>query len=95
MTDHESHGGGGRVRSITPDLDNELNGLNECAVAFGVAQSTFRAAVARMRAAGDERERDFIRNEIRGFTRRLALGMLALAMSSVDDQPTIALKEDP
>lgn len=61
------------------DLDIELNQWLECANAFGSGQTIVVAAVHRMRAARSETERDSIRAEIRGFCRRLALGMFAIA----------------
>lgn len=66
------------------DLDVELNGWAECRNAFGVAERTFDAGIARMRVARDEAERDSIRVELHGFCRRLALGMLALSLA--DDE---------
>jgi hypothetical protein len=78
MRDEPAGGvGGGPHRD---DLDVELQGWDECAIAFGVAEKTFRAGAERMRLADTALERDRIRAEVHGFCRRLALGMLALAM---------------
>jgi hypothetical protein len=81
VADEPPRGGGGGASRIVDDFTVELQGWNECDVAFGVAQTTFRSGVERMRAATTEAERNHIRDEVHGFCRRLALMMLALSMA--------------
>lgn len=95
MSSDESHIGGGRVRSITPDLDNELNSWLEVANGFGSGQTILVACVRRMRAAGSRAERDSVRDEVRGYCRRLALGMLRLLDLPLDASADLTVtKED-
>jgi hypothetical protein len=60
------------------DIDVQCNIWSECLVSFGVAESTLRDAIGDFRAAKTELARDQIRDEVRGFLRRLTLGMFAI-----------------
>ena len=70
--------GGPGALGVTSDIEVQCNVWNECLVAFGVAQSTLRDAIGDFRAAKTERQRDQIRDEVRGFLRRLTLGQFAI-----------------
>lgn len=74
MEDERKPAGPGGV----DDLDIEIQSYAEVVYAFGVGQRIITSCFDRMRAARSEPERDLIRTELRGFIRRLSLGMWAL-----------------
>jgi hypothetical protein len=78
VENERTSGGGGGAPRIVGDVEVEIQSYAEVVYAFGVGQRIVESCLDRMRKASSELERDRIRAELRGFIRRLSLGMWAL-----------------